>query len=208
MRCSSPTVRTLSTAAAVAQQLAVPAVVPVYGLNCCAAAQSYGVTSSGFPKAAPGQEQLGKVALACWPPQGDVAAVDNGFRKSGPYAFVECVASLAQAHEDGDTILAVTHREGIWELYKHCGVRSFRAGYCDVSAYTWDKDQKKFDFVDLASLKDGWRGTGSAGKSPARCVTLCAPPVRTKFTKAEGTAPAVKAEKALTEAAEDLDLAA
>ena len=39
---SSPTARTLGTAAAMAQEVGVSRVLPAYGLNCCAAAKMTG----------------------------------------------------------------------------------------------------------------------------------------------------------------------
>jgi len=121
--------------------------------NCCAAAQQYGVAALGFPETEPEQEALGKVSLACWPPQGDAAAVSKAYKKKNVMTFVRCVAELAHQHEAGDVILVVSHREGIWEMYRHVGQKVRRTDYCDVSVYTWDKNELCFGSVGMASLE-------------------------------------------------------
>eukprot|EP01062_Namystynia_karyoxenos_P084488 TRINITY_DN9953_c0_g1_i1.p2 TRINITY_DN9953_c0_g1~~TRINITY_DN9953_c0_g1_i1.p2 ORF type:complete len:353 (+),score=101.27 TRINITY_DN9953_c0_g1_i1:85-1143(+) len=125
---SSNTVRTLSTAAAAAPPLDAKEVVPVYALNCCAAAKERGVQGA-FPRARPPAEATGAVKLACWPPRGDPRAVDA--LQQGGRSFACAVYDLAAQHRAGDVVVMVTHREGIWDLQSHLGSR-MRQRYCSV----------------------------------------------------------------------------
>jgi len=133
---SSPTVRTLSTAAAIAARLrnAVKQVTPAYSLNCCAAAQSHGVAKA-FPTREPCAETLSGVTLACWPPRGNPDQVDHRQRRGA--ALVEAVKELAALHGDGEGLVVVTHREGIWELLQHIGGK-MKGGYCNITWLTFD----------------------------------------------------------------------
>eukprot|EP00929_Paragymnodinium_shiwhaense_P108530 TRINITY_DN7484_c0_g1_i1.p1 TRINITY_DN7484_c0_g1~~TRINITY_DN7484_c0_g1_i1.p1 ORF type:complete len:349 (+),score=44.74 TRINITY_DN7484_c0_g1_i1:169-1215(+) len=167
---SSPTVRTLSTAAGVAESLGVCQVVPVYGLNVCAAAQQYGVASSGFPTSAPEPGTMGNAAtLACWPAQGDAQAVDDRFRRRGTRGFVESVVELADRHERGSVVIMVTHREGIWELHKQVGDRMCRAEYCSVSTYTWDKEKQVLAKFEEKSAAQPVQAIATAHLSQKTC---------------------------------------
>jgi len=138
---SSPTVRTLSTAAAIVRSLKgvgkedVLRVVPAYSLNCCAAAQHHGVAKA-FPKGEPSIDVTMKgVNLACWPPVGNAEEVDR--RQSSGGGFVEAVKDLARCHSEGDTLVMVTHREGIWQLLRHVGGK-MQSGYCNISTFNFE----------------------------------------------------------------------
>jgi hypothetical protein len=153
---SSPTARTLSTAAALASLAGeVATVTPVYSLNCCAAAQHYGV-AKGFPKVEPNSDVMRGAQLSCWPPQGDAARVDRLQGTGG--GFVNAVKDLSAMHSDGDVLILVTHREGIWQLNRHVGTRP-KAGYCNLSCYRYDLTSKKFGSWDPASNPLSTNGT-------------------------------------------------
>lgn len=139
---SSPTARTLSTAASIVKSLKLSSeatkVTPVYSMNCCAAAKDYGVAKA-FPAGQPSLDGdvLRGVPVA-WPPLGDPEQVDKS--RAG---FVSAIKELAAAHQDGDAIVLVTHREGIWELLRHVGLRNSRqtSGYCAVNLCCYDLQQ-------------------------------------------------------------------
>jgi len=44
---------------------------------------------------------------------------------------------LARSHADGDVLIMVTHREGIWELCRHVGARP-AGGYCNTTFFMYD----------------------------------------------------------------------
>mmetsp|Transcript_118643 Transcript_118643/g.215769 ORF Transcript_118643/g.215769 Transcript_118643/m.215769 type:complete len:356 (-) Transcript_118643:69-1136(-) len=136
---SSPTARTLSTAAGVAKELGVAEVTPAYALNCCAAAQSHGVVN-GFPKRAPTDDTMGEIQLACWPPVGDAQAVNRRLRSG---SFVETVKEIASMHNDDELVVLITHREGIWELQNHVHDRLSGAKYCSLTDVSYDSTSKK-----------------------------------------------------------------
>eukprot|EP00930_Biecheleria_cincta_P063203 TRINITY_DN48708_c0_g1_i1.p1 TRINITY_DN48708_c0_g1~~TRINITY_DN48708_c0_g1_i1.p1 ORF type:complete len:354 (+),score=45.22 TRINITY_DN48708_c0_g1_i1:58-1119(+) len=135
---SSPTARTLTTAAAILTRLSdnckPTSVTPAYSLNCCAAAKTYGVHKS-FPKNQPAGDVLKGAALACWPPLGDPDLVDQRQERHG--GFVESVKELAAKHADGDVLILVTHREGIWELL-HCIGGQMKSGYCAITLCSYE----------------------------------------------------------------------
>lgn len=135
---SSPTARTLSTAAAVAAELGVSEVTPAYAVNCCAAAQSYGVVD-GFPKQTPSAETMREIRAACWPPIGDAKTVN---RRLSHGSFVETVKEIAAMHADDELVVLVTHREGIWELQNHVHQRP-GAKYCSLTYVSYDSTSKK-----------------------------------------------------------------
>ena len=143
----SPTSRTVATAAELARELleAEASVAPHYGLNCCAAAKNGGVLSVQMPRPAASLLGAGSgaVQLQCWPPAGDVSAVDK--RNRQPDGFVQNVVSMVaelQASPGGGepelsrlVCVLVTHREGIWELKAAAG-SSASSGYCSVDAFS------------------------------------------------------------------------
>jgi len=135
---SSPTSRTLSTAAAIAKQIRAESVVPAYALNCCAAAKTYGVARA-FPLRPPPSETLDGVVLTCWPPMGEPSKVDERQRRGA--SFVKAVSDLAAKHENGEVIVLVTHREGIWGLYDQLG-GELHTGYCSLHYYTFSIGSK------------------------------------------------------------------
>jgi len=144
---SSPTVRTLSTASAIVsclRQNQAPSVTPIYMLNCCAAAQRYGV-SKAFPQGQPAADVMRDVALSCWPPLGDPDRVDKDQGMGG--GFVESVKGLASTHADGDTIVLITHREGIWQLIRHVK-GEFKSSYCNITLYTYDSAKRSLSGSD------------------------------------------------------------
>jgi hypothetical protein len=154
---SSPTARTLSTAAGLVSGLSAwcSSITPYYALNCCAAAQAHGVAKA-FPKQEPSAETMGGIALTCWPPQGNPEQVDGRQGRGG--GFVESVTEIAATHSAGDVLVMVTHREGIWQLNRHVGTRP-KAGYCNLSCYRYDLTSKKFGSWDPASNPLSTNGT-------------------------------------------------
>lgn len=131
---SSPTMRTMATAAAVAHELGINSVSPAYGLNCCAAAKGEGVASKYFDRAPP-EDVMRGVALGCWPPIGDVRSID--LRNRQRRGFVESVVELAAMHSPGDIVVLVTHREGLWEILRHTSGAP-AAGYCCTRYFNCD----------------------------------------------------------------------
>jgi broad specificity phosphatase PhoE len=133
---SSPTARTLSTAAAIVANLPGEAqsVTPMYALNCCAAAQDRGVAKA-FPKGEPPDDVMRGIPLVCWPPLGDAVKVDEN-QKSG-VNFSRVVKDVAAGHTNGDIIVIVTHREGIWDVLKNVGA-PMKSGYCNVTFLSFD----------------------------------------------------------------------
>jgi len=152
---SSPTARTLSTAAAIIANLRSEAasVTPVYSLNCCAAAQHYGV-AEGFPKGEPSADVLRGVPLTCWPPLGDASRVDRLQGTGG--GFVNAVKELAATHHDGDVLVLVTHREGIWQVLRHAGGK-FKSGYCNISLFSYGLNDQTLGTWDCKSEPVGAR---------------------------------------------------
>jgi len=147
---SSPTARTLSTAAAIACGLLseLPATVtPVYSLNCCAAAQRYGVAKA-FPSGEPTAETLQGVSVTCWPPLGIPEQVDH--RQGAGGGFVEATKELAALHGEGEALVLVTHREGIWQLLEHVGIQ-MRGGYCNITWLTFDPKTQALSSWDPSS---------------------------------------------------------
>jgi len=168
---SSPTVRTLATAAGIVQSLRDEplAVSPIYALNCCAAAQSHGV-ARGFPKGKPHADILNGVPLAFWPPLGDADQVDR--RQGGGGGFVESVKDLAAKHAEGDVLILVTHREGIWQLCRHVG-GEMKSGYCNISDVSYEHSRHSLALWDRSGLLvNGETGPGS---TPCRRRAPCPP---------------------------------
>merc|ERR1712110_1247344 len=120
---------------------------PVYSLNCCAAAQHYGV-AKGFPKGQPSGETLKDAALTCWPPMGNPDQVDH--RQGTGGGFVEATKELASLHADGEVIVMVTHREGIWQLLRHVGGK-MQGGYCNISWFSFDPQTRGLASWDPSS---------------------------------------------------------
>lgn len=129
---SSPAVRCLSTAAAMAPGLGFGEIIPAHGLNCCAAAKDRGVGC--FPKSRPSAKTVQGAKVAVWPPCGDPAKVDEAHRRGRRGGFIKHVVELASQHEPGSVVVMVTHREGLWELLDHCN-QKITAKYCSQSYY-------------------------------------------------------------------------
>lgn len=161
---SSPTARTLATAAAMAPDLQVESIVPAYALNCCAAAKDLGVARA-FPSEPPAPEALGGVPLACWPPRGDPDAVDGRVREDRG-GFVQAVSELAAGHAAGEVVVMVTHREGIWELQNHARER-MGAKYCSVHYYAYDLHGGALSCWRPTPPEPG-HARAQPGRSPAR----------------------------------------
>lgn len=158
---SSPTARTLSTSAAITSVLGgETSITPAYALNCCAAAQSHGVAKA-FPKEQPNGDVMREATLACWPPLGNAKQVDERQRCGG--GFVESVKELASNHRDGDVLVMVTHREGIWQLQRHAGMRVNRSSYCSTSFFTYDLTSHALAGCDVSSPS-----ANAAAAAPAR----------------------------------------
>lgn len=139
---SSPTCRTLGTAAAIAKEVGLSHVFPAYGLNCCAAAKMTGVSSRYFRE--PTEETLCGIQ-APWPPLGDPKEV-NGRNRSGR-GFIESIQELASAHGE-ETVVLVSHREGIWEVLQHFGLRPYNE-YCSTHYLWYDHDSQKIGLWKL-----------------------------------------------------------
>lgn len=114
---SSPTARTLGTAAAMAQEVGVSRVLPAYGLNCCAAAKMTGVASKYW---GPPTEATMRGVACSWPPLQDAKEVNQ--RNRSERGFVQSLQELASAHGE-ESVIMVSHREGIWEVLQHFGRR-------------------------------------------------------------------------------------
>lgn len=138
---SSPTSRTMATAAAIAKEISISSVSPAYGLNCCAAAKQNGVASRHFDRQ-PTEEAMGGVAVGCWPPIGDASEVDRRSRQRR--GFVESVMDLAASHAPGEVIVLVTHREGLWEILRHTSGTPI-AGYCCTRYFQYTHDQREVE---------------------------------------------------------------
>lgn len=148
---SSPTARTLSTAASIVLSLPsgeAVAVTPAYSLNCCAAANHYGV-AKGFPQGEPHEDVMRGVPLTCWPPLGNAEEVDRRQTRRSSN-FSEAVKELAANHSDGDLIVIVTHREGIWDVLKSVGAK-MKSGYCNSTFLSYDKSCQALAVWDPAS---------------------------------------------------------
>ncbi|CAE7031185.1 PARG [Symbiodinium sp. CCMP2592] len=144
---SSPTMRTMATAAAIAKELSAPGVSPAYGLNCCAAAKMVGVSSRYFARPADEGTMKG-VPVSCWPPVGDVEQV--GQRNRSPDGFVETVKELTSAHPSGEAVVMVSHREGIWEVLSHLH-KPPTGKYCSTHYLQYDHVSKK---ISLWNIED------------------------------------------------------
>lgn len=136
---SSPTSRTLGTAAAIALELNLKEVRPAYGLNCCAAAKMTGVASRYFQLDR--EALLGLEAAAIL---GDAQEVNARNRKSD--GFLESIRELASAHEE-ETLVMVSHREGIWEVLRHFGHRPHKE-YCSIHYLWFDHDTGKLGLLE------------------------------------------------------------
>lgn len=147
---SSPTSRTMGTAAAIAKQVSISQVVPAYGLNCCAAAKMTGVGSRYFCSAPTDDTLLGLAAP--WPPVGDPTEINK--RNRSDRGFVQSIQELASAHED-ETLIMVSHREGIWEVLQHFGLRPHKE-YCSTHYLWYDHDTQSICIWDPE--KDTHRG--------------------------------------------------
>ena len=137
---SSPTSRTLGTAAAIALELDLQEVRPAYGLNCCAAAKMTGVASRYF--------QLDKEALLgleAAPIVGDAKEVNARNRKAD--GFLESIRELASAHEE-ETLVMVSHREGIWEVLQHFRRRPHKE-YCSIHYLWFDHETGKLGLLEV-----------------------------------------------------------
>lgn len=163
---SSPTARTLTTAAGILTALSnnckPRSVTPVYSLNCCAAAKTYGVYKS-FPKDEPSSDVLKDVSLTCWPPLGDPNLIDQ--RQQRRSGFVESVEELAAKHNDGDVLVLVTHREGIWELL-HCIGGQMKSGYCAITLCSYELGSQ------VLALWDGAFGPHESKACPTQSCKL------------------------------------
>jgi len=148
---SSPTVRTLSTAAGLATKLGSSAstIIPAYGLNCCAAAQTYGVAKA-FPKDHPDDKTMGGKTLACWPPLGNPEEVDRRQSRGRGGSFVTAVKELAASHREGDLLVMVTHRECIWEAQRHVGQKP-KSEYCNISSFAYHLSTGNLAHWDLST---------------------------------------------------------
>ena len=142
---SSPTVRTMATAAAISKQLGVLGVSPAYGLNCCAAAKMVGVSSRYFARPADDETMKG-VPVSCWPPVGDVEQV--GRRNRSPDGFVETIKELAGSHPSGEAVVMVSHREGIWEVLSHLH-KPPTGKYCSTHYLQYDRVSKKISLWNI-----------------------------------------------------------
>jgi len=109
---SSPTSRTIDTAVELCVELGIHEIVPHYALNCCAAAKSHGVERG--TQVAPRLDKRKGVSLSCWPPEGDVDVIDQRNRLDD--GFVQAIEEMAACPDNPEVLVAVTHREGIWQL--------------------------------------------------------------------------------------------
>mmetsp|Transcript_98196 Transcript_98196/g.174810 ORF Transcript_98196/g.174810 Transcript_98196/m.174810 type:complete len:327 (+) Transcript_98196:40-1020(+) len=174
---SSPTARTLSTAAAVAMELGTDRVTPAHALNCCAAAQHHGVESKRVFRD-PSASTMGNAQLACWPPVGVAKHIDGMMRRQS--GFVKLVKELAESHNADESLVLVTHREGIWELQQHVGLKT-TVSYCSISYLTYDFSTQKLRKRTLQG----------AAPSPVPKAMLEAPEVTLQTVLDSGSGPVV-----------------
>ncbi len=130
---SSPTSRTIDTAVELCVELGIHEIVPHYALNCCAAARYHGVERGA--QVAPRLDERKGVSLSCWPPEGDVALIDQRNRQQG--GFVQAIEELAACSDAPKVLVAVTHREGIWELQQEVQTKP-GCLYCCVFVFLVD----------------------------------------------------------------------
>ncbi|CAJ1454367.1 unnamed protein product [Effrenium voratum] len=94
-----------------------------------------GVASKYFSRR-PDEDTMAGVQ-ASWPPVGDPQEVDA---RNVSHGFVESITELASAHGPGETLVMVSHREGIWEAMQHIGQVLVRLPYCSTTYLRYDHD--------------------------------------------------------------------
>lgn len=159
---SSPTARTLGTAAAMAQEVGVSRVLPAYGLNCCAAAKMTGVASKYW---GPPTEGTMRGVACSWPPLQDAKEVNQ--RNRSERGFVQSLQELASAHGE-ESVIMVSHREGIWEVLQHFGRRPHKE-YCSTHYLWYDHDSQKLTLWDPD--KDPAESDAAGPRSGAKTAT-------------------------------------
>merc|ERR1712118_41197 len=101
---------------------------------------------------------------------GDADQVDR--RQGGGGGFVESVKDLAAKHAEGDVLILVTHREGIWQLCRHVG-GEMKSGYCNISDVSYEHSRHSLALWDRSGLPvNGETGPGS---TPCRRRAPCPP---------------------------------
>ena len=73
----------------------------------------------------------------------------NARNRSGR-GFLESIQELASAHGE-ETLVLVSHREGIWEVLQHFGLRPHKE-YCSIHYLWYDHDSKRLGLWDLEEL--------------------------------------------------------
>jgi len=169
---SSPTSRTISTAAGVAKALGCEGITPAYALNCCAAAQRRGVAHQSVVCDPTMEDVLCKgVRLNCWPPIGDSVALDRS------HGFVRVVKELVSQEPHRAIQILVTHREGIWELQRHVELRP-GAKYCSVVSLEYNHIDGTIDCWNMQKTVNREKTTPNPRRPPptlkhtARTVTV------------------------------------
>mmetsp|Transcript_57547 Transcript_57547/g.106315 ORF Transcript_57547/g.106315 Transcript_57547/m.106315 type:complete len:378 (-) Transcript_57547:113-1246(-) len=142
---SSPTSRTLSTAAGLAEELGVKQVTPAYGLNCCAAAVRDGVGHRGMSRK-PTRETIGKINCS-WPPVGVPDKVNELNRHRD--GFLHALRTLAEGEGPNSTVVLVSHREGIFQLQDCLGLPKRQADYCGVEYLQYSHKTKSLSLWPL-----------------------------------------------------------
>lgn len=166
---SSPTARTLGTAAAMAQEMGISQVLSAYGLNCCAAAKMTGVASKYW---GPPTEATMQGVACSWPPLQDAKEVNQ--RNRSERGFVESLQELASAHGE-ESVIMVSHREGIWEVLQHFGRRPHKE-YCSTHYLWYDHDSQTLTLWDPEKdhEEDTADRTRSAASAPSELDSMLA----------------------------------
>ena len=142
---SSPTLRTMQTAAELCAKLGIDEFVPHYTLNGCAFANEHGVSLNQGTQSQPDlylSAAASSVSLSCWPPKGDVSLVDQ--RNERRRGFVQALTELATS-TDADVVVAVTHRgviHGLLHELQPADADKYDVLYCCVlvAVVHWPND--------------------------------------------------------------------
>mmetsp|Transcript_71397 Transcript_71397/g.133539 ORF Transcript_71397/g.133539 Transcript_71397/m.133539 type:complete len:327 (+) Transcript_71397:138-1118(+) len=147
---ASPTTRTMSTAAALAEELGIKQVTPVFLLNCCAMAHKIGVAHKTMMRE-PTRETLRNTSCSCWPPMGDAREIDQFYRQRHDDSFVRAVEAIGDHEEQDSTIVLVSHREGIYQLQDCLRMRRTRVPYCFMVFLQYSHTSKKVSLSPMHS---------------------------------------------------------
>jgi broad specificity phosphatase PhoE len=149
---SSPLVRCLQTAAAIARELGGLPLVANSALSACAQkVRVAGAAGRPVSYASPAELQAVATGLTLhldgMQPHGD----DDGLH--GLDAFRSAVERIAREDPGAGGVLVVTHREGIRELDRLCGEGRMATPYCVVHEYDFDVGTGKWALVHTSRIR-------------------------------------------------------